>query len=59
MPGDCAKKCLKKQGGEKMTYCPNCFSFNEECHPDPEDYDKPCRYYKPNAPEDANEQEES
>ena len=26
--------------------CPSCISFNDECHPDPEDYNEPCPYYK-------------
>jgi len=29
-----------------MAYCPSCISFREECNPEPEDYDSPCKYFK-------------
>ena len=29
-----------------MAYCPSCISYREECNPEPEDWDKPCPFYK-------------
>lgn len=28
-------------------WCPNCISFKTDCHPDYEDYGKPCDRYQP------------
>lgn len=30
-----------------MTDCTNCDSYNWECHVEPEDWYKPCPFYKP------------
>ena len=28
-----------------MVWCPDCRYFNEDCHPDDEDYGEPCLYW--------------
>lgn len=36
-----------------MAYCPNCVSYLEECHPEVEDWEKPCDYYKDIEPPES------
>ena len=29
-----------------MADCPSCISYRSECYPDPEDHEKPCKFYE-------------